>query len=166
MNRFDLAIILSLILSSFSLGIGFLWADRVEISLLIIAINILLWLGFWSKLLWSSHLMLMINAFFICLGIFASIPTWILLVAMIGVIAYWDLNGFLIRVNQLKNSQSLNVIKELHLRRLIIVLISGGLISWYSLLITVPIDFLTAVLVSVFSVVGLGLAVRFSAKIN
>ena len=166
MNRFDLAIILSLMLSSLSLGIGFLWADRVEIFLLIIAINILLLLGFWSKLLWSSHLMLLINAFFICLGIFASIPTWILLVAMIGAIAYWDLNGFLIRVNNLKNSQSLSVIKEFHLRRLIILLICAGLISWYSLLITIQIDFLTAVIVSVFSVVGLGLAVRFSAKIN
>ena len=110
--------------------------------------------------------MLLINAFFICLGIFASIPTWILLVAMIGAIAYWDLNGFLIRVNNLKNSQSLSVIKEFHLRRLIILLICAGLISWYSLLITIQIDFLTAVIVSVFSVVGLGLAVRFSAKIN
>jgi hypothetical protein len=166
MNRFNITIILSILLSSFSLGAAYLFVDRVELSILIIAINILILFGYWLKILWTSHLILLFNTIFICFGIFVSIPTWLLLMALIGVIAYWDLNGFLIRVDDLKNSESLAYLKERHLGRLLIVLICSGLISAFSIIIEIQINFLSAVTVSIISVVGLGLAIRISARIN
>ena len=164
MKRFISAIIISSLLSTFSLVFGFIWVDYSEFAFLIAGINILLLIGYWFEYLWTSHLMLLINTFFICVGVFASIPTWILVVAIIGVIAYWDLIGFLIRTKDIKNSESLFNIKEKHLLRLSIVLFCAGLISTIPLFIKIQISFIVILIISVSSVVGLGYAVRFTSR--
>lgn len=166
MKRFEIAIILSILLSSFCLGLGYLLVDKNHISILVVGLNILLLFGYWFKYYWISHLTLLVNSFFICLGIFASIPAWVLLIAMVGVIAHWDLIGFLIRINDLKMTDSLLIIKLKHMQRLFFVLLSAGLISIIPFLIQIKFNFLIAVIVSVISVVGIGIAVRLSARSN
>ncbi len=166
MKRFEIAIILSILLSSFCLGLGYFWVDKYHISILIVVLNILLLFGFWFKYYWISHLTLLVNSLFICLGVFVSIPALVLLIAMVGVIAHWDLIGFLIRINDLKMKDSLINIKLKHMQRLFFVLLCAGLISAIPFLIQIQFNFLIAVIVSVISVVGLGIAVRISARSN
>jgi hypothetical protein len=161
MKRIEIAVILSIILSTFSLGFGFFMADGSEFSILIIVLSLFFLFGYWFKFYWTSHIFLVINFVFICLGIFISIPIWILLITLIGVIVYWDLLNFTSRVNNLKNADSIFEIEEKHLRRLLIVILCMGLITSIPLILEIQLNFIFAVFLSLVAVVGLSQAVRF-----
>jgi hypothetical protein len=88
------------------------------------------------------------------------LPALPLLVAVLASLAYWDLDGFNQRLSRVDPSDATRSLEKSHLRRLIIALSLGLVVSLVALYVRIDLSMAWAILLSLLIVISLRLGIR------
>jgi hypothetical protein len=92
-------------------------------------------------------------------GMVGGLPALPLLVAVLASLAYWDLDGFNQRLSRVSSTDATRSLEKSHLRRLIIALSLGLLVSLMALSIRIDLSMAWAILLGLVIVISLRLGI-------
>ncbi len=123
------------LLLAYSLGRFWLGATAA------LAVGLWGWFGAERKWDWASDLFLVGVMVLVTLGTLAQLPSFLLLFALLGALAAWDLGRFVQRLRNAPLNSVLPAMEERHLSLLILAIALGGTLSAAGLIIRVPLSF-------------------------
>lgn len=136
-------------------GIGNLWGWAI----LIAGLGILGGFGPRSLRVRFNRLWLLGFVIAAAIGMLSGLPALPLLVAVLASLAYWDLEGFNQRLSRVDPSDATRSLEKSHLRRLILALSLGLVVSLMALLIRIDLSMVWAILLGLVIVISLRLGI-------
>ena len=120
-----IALVLSILLGTVSLAIGYLQAGVSGYSLWFFLLAVLWFVTHFRKLYWFSSIALLILVFAAAYGVWREFPTvWMLLGALGGLLG-WDLSDFARRLSYASPMDDTRTMERLHMERVGIVAALG-----------------------------------------
>ncbi|MGZ9226564.1 MAG: hypothetical protein ACXW4M_13510 [Anaerolineales bacterium] len=150
------ALILSIILGTVSLAIGYSQADDSSYALLILLLGVIWLVTHFRKWYWFSSIALLLIVFAAAYGVWREFPTvWMLLGALGGLLG-WDLSDFARRLSYASPMDDTRSMERLHLERVGIVAALGFGLAILSVIIRVErLAFEVAVVLVLLAALGL-----------
>ena len=144
---------------SIAAGLQKVGAWQASLSLLasIMLLFVLAWRGFRA----TCGLALVITIFAAAAGLWRGMPLVYAVGGVIGGLAAWDLEGFLIRLTLATQEDNPLHIERTHLTRLAVILLLGGGISTATQGININFNFETAAVLAIFSFAGIGTLINW-----
>src|SRR5260221_10243051 len=156
------AMILSIILGTGSLSVGYFQAGLYDPARWCVLLGVVWILAHWRKLYWFSALGLFLTLIAAAYGVWNSFATvWMLLGALGGLLG-WDLSDFAMRLSYAAPTDDIQGLERVHLERVGVVAVLGFGIALLSVFIHVKrLAFEVAVGLGLFaSLCFIGLVVR------
>lgn len=92
-------------------------------------------------------------------GMMIGLPAWLLVLAVLASLAYWDLDGFNQRLSRVDASDATRSLQKSHLRRLALALSLGLVVSLVALSIRIDLSMAWAILLGLVIVISLRLGI-------
>jgi hypothetical protein len=132
-----IALVLSILLGTISLVIGYLQAGVSDYSLWFFLLAVLWFVTHYRKWYWFSSIALLMIVFAAAYGVWSEFPTaWMLLGALGGLLG-WDLSDFARRLSYASPMDDTRSLERLHLERVGIVAALGFGLAILSVIIRV-----------------------------
>jgi hypothetical protein len=137
LNLTRIAFILSVILGTISLSIGYFQAGRFGPARWFVWLAIAWILAHWRKVYWASSVAFLLTLVGAAYGVWHQLTTmWMLLGALGGLLA-WDLSDFTMRLTYAGPHDDVQGMQRRHLERAGIVALLGFGLAWLTLVIHV-----------------------------
>lgn len=130
-------------------------------TLPILGFAVLWYLGQRRGLKWVASVELLLFAGLAVIGIWQKLSFELMLLGMIAALATWDMESFLQRMQDVERVDQREHLEQKYLRRLLIIEVSGALLAFTAVSLTVTFSFGSALLLGLLAVVGLSRTIRF-----
>jgi len=132
-----IAFILSVMLGSGSLSIGYYQAGMSDPARWFIWLGILWILAHWRKVYWMSSLAFFLTLFGAAYGVWHELRIMWMLLGALGGLLGWDLSDFAVRLSYASPRDDIRGMERRHLERAGIVALLGFGLAWLSVVIRV-----------------------------
>jgi hypothetical protein len=137
LNLTLIAFVLSVILGTGSLAVGFYQAGRFDPARWFFWLSIVWILAHWRKVYWISSLAFVLTLIGAAYGVWHEFRImWMLLGALGGLLA-WDLSDFAVRLSYASPRDDVHGMERRHLERAGIVAVLGFGLAWLSVVIRI-----------------------------
>jgi hypothetical protein len=157
MKSTKLVFLISILTASLTLLLAYAtdlhWMGAVSAA----GLGLMGWLGqYKQKWSWTIHLFLAGVVILIMFAVLIGLKLYLLLPALLGTLAAWDVGRFQRRMEEVPGSEFVQKIEKRHLALLTLTLVSGGIFASIVLAIRVQVGFGITLVLGVTLVISLG----------
>lgn len=146
---------------TFALVIGYAIGGLWIWTLPILGLAVLWLVGQRRGLKWVASVDFSLFVGFAVIGIWQELSFALMLLGMIAALAAWDMDYFQQRLEDVERVSQREVLERKYLQRLLIIEVSGAILTFTAVSLTVTFSFGSALLLGLLAVIGLSRTIRF-----